>query len=191
MPKVELHTHLLRSMRPAIFAELASRRGIRLPVPVSGPAAEPDPSYPLLEISRWEASALVEAEDFARVAHEAFADTATHSNVRHCEMFFEPTLHFEHGVRCGSIADSAAAGAPAAARDSAIGLEDHEFAGSPECFAAAYAKAWQTGLRRWAHSSEHACSAANTVTCLDGVDAAWIDAGARASWTSSTRWPTA
>ena len=94
-------------------------------------------------------------------------------------------------MRYDTIADSVAAGAPAAARDSRMGLEDYEFAGSPDRLAAAYAKVRQAGLRRWAHSSKHACSAANTVTCLDGVDAAWIDAGARASWTRSTRWPTA
>lgn len=238
MPKVELHTHLLGSMRPATFAELAARRGIRLPadpleifaninsparpnpiyantripVPVSDPATEPDPSYPLLEVSRWAAPALVEAEDFARVAYEAFADAATRSNVRHCEMFFEPTLYFEHGVRYETIADGVAAGARAAARDFGIGalmiaglnraqppamaealvdaviahrrdeivgigLEDYELAGPPERFAAAYAKARQAGLRRTAHSSEHAPSAANTVTCLDLLGCERIDHG--------------
>ncbi len=238
MPKVEIHTHLLGSMRATTFAELAARRGIRLPadpltifaninsparpnpiyantrieVPVSDPAAEPNPSYPLLEVSRWAAPALVEAEDFARVAYEAFADAATKSNVRHCEMFFEPTLYFEHGVRYATIAEGVAAGARAAARDFGIGafmiaginraqppalaeelvdaviahrrdeiigigLEDYELAGPPERFAAAYAKARRAGLRRTAHSSEHAPTAANTVTCLDLLGCERIDHG--------------
>ncbi len=238
MPKVELHTHLLGSMRAETFADLAARRGIRLPadpltifaninsparpnpiyagtripVPVSDPAAEPNPSYPLLEVSRWAAPALVEAGDFERVAYEAFADAATKSNVRHCEMFFEPTLYFDHGVRYETIADGVAAGARAAARDFGIGaamiaginraqpaaladelvdlvithrrdeivgigLEDYELAGPPERFAAAYDKARRAGLRRTAHSSEHAPTAANTVVCLDLLGCERIDHG--------------
>ena len=43
-----------------------------------------------------------------------------------------------------------------------IGLEDYELAGPPERFAVAYDKARRAGLRRTAHSSEHAPSAANT-----------------------------
>jgi adenosine deaminase len=238
MPKVELHTHLLGSMRASTFAELAARRGIRLPadpleifaninsparpnpiyartripVPVSDPATEPNPSYPLLEVSRWAAPALVDAGDFARVAYEAFEDAVRSSNVRHCEMFFEPTLYFGHGVRYATIAEGVAEGARAAARDFGIGarmiaginraqppalaeelvdaviahrrdeivgigLEDYELAGPPERFVGAYDKARRAGLRRTAHSSEHAPTAANTVTCLDLLGCERIDHG--------------
>ncbi|WP_433699237.1 adenosine deaminase family protein [Nocardiopsis sp. CA-288880] len=58
-----------------------------------------------------------------------------------------------------------------------IGLDNLETAGPPERFAEAYALAGRAGLGRTAHSSEHAPTAANTVTCLDLLGCDRIDHG--------------
>ena len=143
MPKVELHTHLLGSMRPKTFAELAKLRRLqlpadpefifaniysptkfdpiyantRIPVPMSDAATDSGPKFPLLEVSRWAAAALVHPEDFARVTYEAFEDAARLSNIRHCEMFFETSLYADHGVGYATVAAGVAEGARKAAQD--------------------------------------------------------------------------
>ncbi|MGW4729845.1 adenosine deaminase family protein [Streptomyces shenzhenensis] len=58
-----------------------------------------------------------------------------------------------------------------------IGLDNLETAGPPERFAAAYRLAGEAGLRRTAHSSEHAPVAGNTITCLDVLGCDRIDHG--------------
>ncbi|OYO15351.1 hypothetical protein CGZ98_02725 [Enemella evansiae] len=58
-----------------------------------------------------------------------------------------------------------------------IGLDNLETSGPPERFAEAYALAESAGLRRTAHSSEHAISAQNTITCLDLLHCDRIDHG--------------
>ncbi|MFN3948051.1 adenosine deaminase family protein [Microbacterium sp.] len=58
-----------------------------------------------------------------------------------------------------------------------IGLDNLETAGPPERFAAAYRLAGEAGLRRTAHSSEHAPTAVNTITCLDVLGCDRIDHG--------------
>ena len=58
-----------------------------------------------------------------------------------------------------------------------IGLDNLETAGPPERFIDAYALAGAAGLKRTAHSSEHAPIAANTITCLDQLGCDRIDHG--------------
>ncbi|WP_285723826.1 adenosine deaminase family protein [Psychromicrobium xiongbiense] len=58
-----------------------------------------------------------------------------------------------------------------------IGLDNLETSGPPERFAAAYQLAGRHGLRRTAHSSEHAPLATNTITCLDVLGCDRIDHG--------------
>ncbi|GAA4431898.1 adenosine deaminase [Georgenia halophila] len=58
-----------------------------------------------------------------------------------------------------------------------IGLDNLETKGPPERFAEAYRLAGEAGLRRTAHSSEHAPVAANTITCLDLLGCDRIDHG--------------
>lgn len=58
-----------------------------------------------------------------------------------------------------------------------IGLDNLETAGPPERFAEAYRLAGEAGLRRTAHSSEHAPTAVNTITCLDVLGCDRIDHG--------------
>ncbi|MFJ2661656.1 adenosine deaminase family protein [Arthrobacter koreensis] len=58
-----------------------------------------------------------------------------------------------------------------------IGLDNLETAGPPERFEAAYQLAGRGGLKRTAHSSEHARVAVNTITCLDVLGCDRIDHG--------------
>ncbi|MER2133400.1 MAG: hypothetical protein ABS910_01830 [Arthrobacter sp.] len=58
-----------------------------------------------------------------------------------------------------------------------IGLDNLETAGPPERFEAAYQLAGKGGLKRTAHSSEHAPVAVNTITCLDVLGCDRIDHG--------------
>ena len=143
LPKIELHTHLLGSMRPATCGEFTTRRGVKLPmdaitlfqhinskpkpdprydhtrIPIPAPDSDksPGPAYSLLDVARWLAPCMVDAGDFARVVYEALQDAARASNVRYCEMFFEPTLYFEYGVTYRTIVDGLVAGLRDAQRD--------------------------------------------------------------------------
>ncbi len=58
-----------------------------------------------------------------------------------------------------------------------IGLDNLETAGPPERFVDAYRLAGEAGLGRTAHSSEHAPTAVNTITCLDQLGCDRIDHG--------------
>lgn len=58
-----------------------------------------------------------------------------------------------------------------------IGLDNLETAGPPERFVEAFQLAGRHGLRRTAHSSEHAPLAKNTTTCLDDLGCDRIDHG--------------
>jgi adenosine deaminase len=58
-----------------------------------------------------------------------------------------------------------------------IGLDNLETSGPPERFEAAYQLAGRHGLKRTAHSSEHAPLAKNTITCLDVLGCDRIDHG--------------
>ena len=79
LPKIELHTHLLGSMRPATCGEFTARRGVKLPmdaielfkhinsrpkpdprydhtrIPIPAPDSDksPGPAYSLLDVARW------------------------------------------------------------------------------------------------------------------------------------------
>jgi len=115
LPKVELHCHLIGTVRPSTFAELARRERLNLPdkpekifrdinslppdpelyrdtvipVPAGRSANEPEVSYSLFQVSRWVIEVLRSAEDLTRIVYEAFADAHRFSNVRHLELFFD------------------------------------------------------------------------------------------------------
>jgi adenosine deaminase len=238
MPKVELHCHLIGTVRPETFAELSARAGLELPadpldifqrvnsrapdhapyaharIPVpEGPAPdEPVPSYPLFQVSNWVKRSMTRLDDFSRIAYEALVDARTKSNTRYAELFVDPVAggvwpfsypqvvdayldgmraaEADHGIRSRLIAaiDRSRPGSEAVAvvqqviehrRDEVvgIGLDNLETAGPPERFVGAYQLARKAGLRRTAHSSEHAPTAVNTVTCLDQLHCDRIDHG--------------
>jgi adenosine deaminase len=237
IPKVELHCHLIGTVRSSTFAELARRARLtlpdtperiyadinslppdpalyartRIPVPLTRAAGEPDVSYSLFQVSAWVISALRDADDLTRIVYEAFED-AHHNGVRHLEMSFdEVPAHlaslgyrgsveaYAEGIRMAerdfgmsgrllAAIDRSKSGAEALDRVrtvadnpheyvAGIGLDNLETAGPPERFVEAYRLAGDAGLRRTAHSSEHAPIAANTITCLDSLGCDRIDHG--------------
>ncbi len=98
MPKVDLHCHLIGTVRASTFAELARREGLdlpaeperifadinslppdpdlyrdtRVPVPQGRSADEPEVSYSLFQASRWVTQVLRDADDLTRITYEAF-----------------------------------------------------------------------------------------------------------------------
>jgi adenosine deaminase len=238
LPKVDLHCHLIGTIRPSTFAEFARRENLVLPadperifadinsrppdpalyrntvIPVpQGPSAnEPEQSYSLFQVSAWAVEVLRSAEDLTRIVYEAFEDAHFTSNTRHLELFFDGVpAHMESLGYRGSV-EAYADGIRMAERDfgmtgrmiagidrsrsaeealalvqqvvdneheyvAGIGLDNLETAGPPERFVDAYRLAGQAGLGRTAHSSEHAPTAANTITCLDLLGCDRIDHG--------------
>jgi len=145
MPKVELHCHLLGTVRPDTWSDLARKHGValpdggdagylyahinsrnapsdryihaRIPFPPPDPGWDEEPAYSLLAISPVVARSIVEAADFERIAYESLTDAATSSNTVYREMSFEPTAYFPHGVRYATMVDGLAAGLRAAETD--------------------------------------------------------------------------
>jgi adenosine deaminase len=237
LPKVELHCHLIGTVRASTFAALARRaalalpaaperifadinslppdpalyRNTRIPVPTGRSTDEPEVSYSLFQVSAWVIEALRDADDLTRIVYEAFED-AHRNNVRHLELSFDAVpAHLAALGYTGSV-EAYAEGIRRAERDfgmtgrliaaidrsrsaedalarvrtvvdhpheyvAGIGLDNLETAGPPQRFTAAYRLAGDAGLRRTAHSSEHAPIAANTITCLDVLGCDRIDHG--------------
>ena len=116
MPKVDLHVHLTGTITAETFADLAAKAkldlpddpdtiwssicsrpaapdtyaGAVIPVPTEPAPNEPDPSYSLFLTSDWARRALIEPEDFARIAYEACANAYITSNTQHLEFSIDP-----------------------------------------------------------------------------------------------------
>lgn len=115
LPKVDLHCHLIGTVRAETFAHLVRAAGTELPaapeviyrdlnslppdpalyrhtrVPVpQGPAPdEPALSFPLFQVSQWVEDALRTADDLTRITYEAFEQAHTQSGTRHLELFID------------------------------------------------------------------------------------------------------
>ena len=115
MPKVDLHCHLIGTVRASTFAELARREGLdlpaeperiyadvnslppdpelyrdtRIPVPQGRSADEPEVSYSLFQVSRWVTQVLRSADDLTRITYEAFEAAHRTSSTRHLEVSFD------------------------------------------------------------------------------------------------------
>lgn len=122
MPKVELHCHLLGSVRHATFAALAEKHG----APVT--RAEIDDFYRrdgrpvgVLHILRMlERHLLLDTADFRRIAYEYLADAAA-EGVRHAEFFWNPTATIrDTPLAYPNLQDAIVAGMADAERDFGI-----------------------------------------------------------------------
>ncbi|GAC1325274.1 MAG: adenosine deaminase [Chloroflexota bacterium] len=148
MPKVELHCHLIGTVRPRTWAELAQKHDVpvpppgdaefiythinsrnsvpemyqnaRIPFPPPDPGWDTEPSFSLLAISLDLARCIVDPTDFERIAYEALEDGVRTSHVRYREMFFEPSAFMANGVSYRSIVDGLIAGLRAAEHDFGI-----------------------------------------------------------------------
>ncbi|HEV7666349.1 MAG TPA: hypothetical protein VGQ62_22635 [Chloroflexota bacterium] len=155
MPKVELHCHLLGTVRPETWADLARKHGVplpeggdagflyahinsrsgvsdlyadaRIPFPPPDPGWDDEPAYSLLAISLVVARAIRDAADFERITYESLADAARTSNTRYREMSFEPTAYYPQGVTYETMVDGLVAGVRAAERD--FGIRAHLLVG--------------------------------------------------------------
>lgn len=98
IPKVSLHLHLMGSIQAATVVDLAKKHGVSLP-----DFDEPEDLYDYPDIYKFlhmydnSALAIVDRDDFRRIAYETLAEAAEH-NVRYREMFFNPTTHMAAGV---------------------------------------------------------------------------------------------
>lgn len=98
IPKVSLHLHLMGSIQAATVVDLAKKHGVALP-----DFNEPEDLYDYPDIYKFlhmydnSALAIVDRDDFRRIAYETLAEAAEH-NVRYREMFFNPTTHMAAGV---------------------------------------------------------------------------------------------
>lgn len=111
MPKVEIHCHLLGTVRHATFQELAARAAVRAqargePVPLS--EQEVDAFYArgdkpvgvLKALRALDRHLLATPDDLYRITYEYLQDAAAHT-VRHAEFFWNPTgTARDSGIAC-------------------------------------------------------------------------------------------
>ncbi|MEO7940378.1 MAG: adenosine deaminase [Burkholderiaceae bacterium] len=101
IPKVEIHCHLLGTVRHATFRELAARAAQRAtdhqaPVPLTQDAVDAfyirgdKPVGVLKALRALDAHLLATPDDLHRITYEYLEDAARH-NVRHAEFFWNPT----------------------------------------------------------------------------------------------------
>jgi adenosine deaminase len=113
IPKVDLHCHLVGTLRQQTLSELARRHGLALPRPAEALYDFAD-FYDFLEVLRLAASALRKAEDFARVTYEALEDGYRLGNLRHAELLFNPQYFYPAGVTYRTMVDGMREGLAAA-----------------------------------------------------------------------------
>lgn len=143
LPKVDLHCHLIGTVRATTFAELARREKLELPddperifadinslppdpalyrntvipVPQGRSADEPEVSYSLFQASRWVTEVLKDADDLTRIVYEAFEDAHRKSSTRHLELFFDDVPEHLASLGYRGIVDAYADGIRLAERD--------------------------------------------------------------------------
>lgn len=120
IPKVSLHLHLMGSVQARTVVDLAAKHGVPLP-----DYDEPEDLYQYPDIYKFlhmydnSALAVLDREDFARIAYETLTEAAEH-NVRYREMFFNPTTHMAAGASYGTCVDGLIDGIDAARSDHGI-----------------------------------------------------------------------
>ena len=117
VPKVELHCHVEGTLRPSTVVDLATKHDISLPNDDVERIYDYETIYEFLEIFRLVNSTVIDREDFARIAYESIEDGHRLGNLRHREMFFNPTLHTTRGVPMSTIIDGLVDGCHAAETD--------------------------------------------------------------------------
>ncbi|HEV7950868.1 MAG TPA: hypothetical protein VGP24_13975, partial [Glaciihabitans sp.] len=115
LPKVDLHCHLIGTVRPSTFEELARRENLQLPekpedvfpninsvmrdftpyknarIPIIEDHSldATGTRYSLFQASDWVMQVLTSADDLTRITYEAFESAHRDSNTRHLELFID------------------------------------------------------------------------------------------------------
>ena len=122
IPKVELHCHLLGTVRKATMKAIAARNGARTTEErIEGFYIRGEKPVGVLAIFReMEAHILKTPADFRRIAYEYLEDAAAHS-VRYAELYWNPTGSLRHTGLCyGALQAAILAGMAEAERDFGI-----------------------------------------------------------------------
>ncbi len=105
IPKISLHVHLMGSIQARTVVDLAGKHGVELP-----PYDEPEDLYQYPDIYKFlhmydnSAKAILDRDDFRRIAYETLSEAAAH-NVRYREMAFNPTTHLAAGATYEACVD--------------------------------------------------------------------------------------
>ena len=119
IPKVELHCHVVGTLHPATLAALSKKHALTLPRPEHA-LYRYSGFHDFIELFRLAARVLVHAEDFERAAYEYITDTHRGANLKHIELFFDPSYHYPHGVTYRTQLDGLIAGLRAAEHDCGV-----------------------------------------------------------------------
>jgi adenosine deaminase len=116
IPKAELHVHMVGAIRRSTLAELARKHGIALPRP-EHELYRYRGFHDFIDVLRLAARVVVKAEDFARVVYEYAVDAHRSANLRHLELFFNPSYHYPQNVSYKTQLEGLTAGIDAARSD--------------------------------------------------------------------------
>lgn len=116
LPKVDLHCHLVGTLRPATLVALARRHGVQLPGDAEDPYSFED-FHAFLAILRLSATVMRSQQDFAQVAYEALEDGHRAGNLQHAELMFNPQYFYACGIRYRAMLDGLIEGIRAAETD--------------------------------------------------------------------------
>jgi len=116
LPKVDLHCHLVGTLRPATLSDLARKHEIALPRS-EDQVYDFDDFYSFIETLRLSATVMRSQSDFARVAYEAIQDGHRAGNLKHVELMFNPQYFYSSGMRYRAMVDGLMEGIHAAQKD--------------------------------------------------------------------------
>lgn len=120
IPKVSLHCHLMGTLQATTVVDLAAKHGVALPTFDSPEDLYDYPDiYAFLHMYDNSALAVLERDDFRRIAYETLTEAADHA-VRYREMFFNPTTHMAAGVDYRTCVDGLIDGIDEARADHGI-----------------------------------------------------------------------
>jgi adenosine deaminase len=116
LPKVDLHCHLVGTLRPSTLGDLARKHGIPLPRSEER-LYDFEDFYSFIEILRLSATVMQSQDDFARVTYEALADGRRDGNLKHAELMFNPQYFYGSGITYRAMVDGLIEGIRAAEKD--------------------------------------------------------------------------
>jgi len=116
LPKVDLHCHLVGTLRSTTLSELARKHGIVLPRNEEQ-IYDFEDFYSFIQILRLSATVMRTSDDFARVAYEAIEDGYRAGNLKHVELMFNPQYFYNSGMRYRAMLDGLIEGTHAAQKD--------------------------------------------------------------------------